>query len=405
MSDSELEKTVTETQNANQTEKSTEPNLPDPKTELLAEIQKLEEKIKSGSSNSNLKKIQEKALDKAYTAYYALFANSSATSGSGSTSGFTKPNSTAQKSLNESLRRLRKFKGENFEQTPEFVDTLKQIYDCQISSKDVDEIPELRSYFMNQILSNTISNAVYKQIKTDNCYDKVSNDFEAFCEYILEHYTPKQNTLQIVAKIYDINWDEKSQKLHVPANEINSCLKNGWEVLNRTWKTEKQVENDMPGEEVFHFFGAIHLSEVIKQREYDTYTRMIKDFDKVFNASDVANKAEYYRGRLKPTGSTNILWNQDRSSKRNRGNRDGNRGGNRGGNRDDNRDKGRENKSDKDRDANKTQADANKGHKSKKSTKRDTSKENKSKDGAQANLVKPVDWTSRAYAAQAQDFQ
>ena len=124
-----------------------------------------------------------------------------------------------------------------------------------------------------------------------------------------------------------------------------------------------------------------------------------------FNASDVANKAEYYRGRLKPTGSTNILWNQDRSSKKNRGgnrgNRDGNRGGNRGSNRNDNRD----NKGDKDRDADKTQADANKGRKSKKSTKQDTSNENKSKDGAQANLVKPVDWTSRAYAAQRQDFQ
>ena len=404
MSDSEHEKTVTE----NQTEPKTEPTQP-VADQLLVEIEKLEAKIKAGSPNSNLRKIQEEALKQAYATYYASFAGSSAISGSGSTSGFAKPNSTAQKSLNESLRRLRKFKGENFEQTPEFVDTLKQIYDCQISSKDVDEIPELRSYFMNQILSNTISNAVYKQIKTDNCYDKVSNDFEAFCEYILEHYTPKQNTLQIVAKIYDINWDEKSQKLHVPANEINSCLKNGWEVLNRTWKTEKQVETDMPGEEVFHFFGAIHLSEVIKQREYDTYTRMIKDFDKVFNASDVANKAEYYRGRLKPTGSTNILWNQDRSSKRNRdgnrGNRDGNRGGNRGGNRDDNRDKGRENKSDKDRDADKTQADANKGRKSKKSTKQDTSNENKSKDGAQANLVKPVDWTSRAYAAQRQDFQ
>ena len=405
MTDSEADKTVVE----NKLEISTEPKLTDTKAELLADIQNLEEKIKSGSSNSNLKKIQEKALDKAYTAYYALYANSSANSGSGSTSGFAKANSTAQKSLNESLRRIRKFKGENFEQTPEFVDTLKQIYDCQISSKDRDEIPELQSYFMNQVLSNVIHINVYKQIKTDNCFDEVSNDFEKFCAYILNNYTPKQNTLQIVAKIYDIAWDEKSQKLHVPANEINSCLKNGWEVLNRTWKTEKAVETDMPGEEVFHFFGAIHLSEVIKQREFETYSRMIKDFDKVFSASDVANKAEYYRGRLKPTGSTNILWNQDRSSKRNhngnRGNRDGNRGGNRGGNRDDNRDKGRENNSDKGRDADKTQADANKGHKSKKSTKRDTSKENKPKDGAQANLVKPADWTSRAYAAKRQDFQ
>ena len=110
MTGSEADETVVE----NKLEIPTEPKLTDTKAELLADIQNLEEKIKSGSSNSNLKKIQEKALDKAYTAYYALYANSSANSGSGSTSGFAKANSTAQKSLNESLRCIRKFKGEKF---------------------------------------------------------------------------------------------------------------------------------------------------------------------------------------------------------------------------------------------------------------------------------------------------
>ena len=85
MSDSELEKTVTE----NQTEPKTEPTQP-VVDKLLAEIEKLEAEIKAGSPNSNLRKIQEEALKQAYATYYASFAGSSAISGSGSTSGFAK---------------------------------------------------------------------------------------------------------------------------------------------------------------------------------------------------------------------------------------------------------------------------------------------------------------------------
>ena len=70
----------------------------------------------------------------------------------------------------------------------------------------------------------------------------------------------------------------------------------------------------MPGEDVFKFIGACHLSVLIKEHEYDIHRDMIRHLDEVFTVSDVSNKTEY-RVRLKSQIGSNVMVARHHSAK------------------------------------------------------------------------------------------
>ena len=164
-------------------------------------------------------------------------------------------------------------------------------------------------------------------------------------------------------------------------------MKNGWSALNRQWKEKKGVTTDMPGEDVFNFVGACHLSELIKQNEYETHRDMIRDLDEVFTVSDVANKAEYYRVRLKDKSGTNVMLARNNSPRRhekakhgyaNRGNRD-------------NRSKSKQETDSKPGE----KPEGYKKSKSKRAEEPDDDEPETQK--SSVRYVEPIDWTSRSY--------
>ena len=286
------------------------------------------------------------------------------------------------KSISEAFRRVKPFSGENLEKSQEFLDHLQQIFDVEVTTPDPDGSRDLEAVFMRKVLSNVIQNRVYKHIEANGKMKECSK-WTGFKSYINLHFTPKQNAVQVSCKIYDVNWDPLRETLHTPAHKITERVKNGWSALNRQWKEKKKVSTDMPGEDVFNFVGACHLSELIKEHEYDTHRDMIRDLDEVFTVSDVSNKAEYYRVRLKSQNGSNVMMTRHHSArpekpKHGYGNRDNRR----------NRSKPEvtEEKPEEKLEGTKT-----------KSTRQKDPEDDSPSQSQAVRYVEPVDWTTRSY--------
>ena len=286
------------------------------------------------------------------------------------------------KSISEAFRRVKPFSGENLEKSQEFLDHLQQIFDVEVTTPDPDGSRDLEAVFMRKVLSNVIQNRVYKHIEANGKMEECSK-WTGFKSYINLHFTPKQNAVQVSCKIYDVNWDPLRETLHTPAHKITERVKNGWSALNRQWKEKKKVSTDMPGEDVFNFVGACHLSELIKEHEYDTHRDMIRDLDEVFTVSDVSNKAEYYRVRLKSQNGSNVMMTRHHSArpekpKHGYGNRDN-----------------RRNRSKPEVTEEKPE-EKPEGTKPKSTRQKDPEDDSPSQSQA-VRYVEPVDWTTRSY--------
>ena len=344
-------------------------------------IETYEKKYTDAAPNSKLKSVYLTTLE----GLQAQLVNAMTPPTQSSPSTPANSESLHSKNISEALRRVKIFIGQDLEKTTQFLDQLQQIFDIEVTRPDPDGSHDLEGIFMRKVLSSVIENRVYKHIEAAGKIDEVSK-WDGFKTYVTQHFTPKQNAVQVTCKLYDISWDRsKSETLHVPAQKIAEKVKNGWSALNRQWKEKKGVTTDIPGEDVFQFFGACHLSELIKEHEFDTHRDMIRDLDEVFSVSDVANKAEYYRVRLKDKSGVNVMHakNQSRPSfkpKNGYGNRDNRR----------NRSK---DKSEVSEEKPETQQE---GKKSKPKRPQDSDDESEPKNSS-VRYVDPIDWTSRSY--------
>ena len=344
-------------------------------------IETYEKKYNEAPNSSKLKPVFLKTLEGLQAQLVNLMAPPTQNSLSTPAPG----ESLHSKNISEALRRVKPFAGQDLEKTPEFLDKLQQIFDIEVTRPDPEGSLDLESIFMRKVLSSVIENRVYKHIEAAGQIDKVTK-WSDFKTYVTQNFTPKQNAVQVTCKLFDVVWDRSSSEtLHIPAGKIAEKVKNGWSALNRQWKEKKSVETDIPGEDVFRFFGACHLSELIKQQEFDTHRDMIRDLDEVFNVSDVANKGEYYRVRLKDKTGTSVYHtrNEPRQNfkpKSGYGNRDNRQ----------NRSKGKP-------EVTKEKPEVKpEGKKSKPNRDSDSESDSENKE-ASVRYVQPMDWTTRSY--------
>ena len=183
------------------------------------------------------------------------------------------------------------FTGLDFDKTEPYLAKLNQIYRSQVAKSPAKT--QLEAYFMSLIQASYVGPGVFKKIEDQN---ESVDTFEDFCAFIRKHYLPKENCLQVSSKIHEVEWDSKKEKLDVAAQEIDRRAMTAYATFKAQWD-ERENAPAMTPEDVFKYFGAVHLFNQLKQKEQAICRAMVKDLDKITTAGELASKAEYFRDR------------------------------------------------------------------------------------------------------------
>ena len=193
------------------------------------------------------------------------------------------------KAIENALNGVPTFTGVDIHETQSFCDHLSQIFSIMVT--DVD--PSLEPEFI-KIVKLKLTQSVFKQM---NQTKADVTTFDKFKQYVQSNFAPKHNAIQVMSKIFDVEFDEKA-KFSVYAAAINEQLRTGYAAVNRQYKAVNKTTDNIPGEELSYFFGGVLLANHLKSTHFGIFRDLIPDLDQCMNATQIANRGEYYFDRL-----------------------------------------------------------------------------------------------------------
>ncbi len=158
-----------------------------------------------------------------------------------------------------------------------------------------------------------LSEPVFKHL-TESKID--TSTFELFKKAITETFGPKLNAVQLINKLYDINFDEK-MKFSIFAQKCHEVIRVGFTALNAQWKKAKGTTDDISAEQTALFFGMSFMTQHIKNTNFRLFRDLVRELDEIFDPNQLAGRAEYFQDRMGGSyASSHVLFNRNNRGRR-----------------------------------------------------------------------------------------
>ena len=193
------------------------------------------------------------------------------------------------KAIESALHDVPLFRGTQSNEAERFTARLNQMFHLLVTNNDVTLEPDFV-----RLSTMRLSEDVFQHILQSG--SDIAT-FAKFKEVIKSTYGPKLNAVQQMNKLYDLEFDGKA-KLSLFAQRCHETIRNGYSAMNKQWKKVKQVDTDIPGEQVALFFGMCYMTQHIKNADFQLYRDVIRDLDEVMDPNQLASRAEYFKDRV-----------------------------------------------------------------------------------------------------------
>ena len=221
------------------------------------------------------------------------------------------------KAIESALHDVPLFRGTQSNEAERFTARLNQMFHLLVTNNDVTLEPDFV-----RLSTMRLSEDVFQHILQSG--SDIAT-FAKFKEVIKSTYGPKLNAVQQMNKLYDLEFDGKA-KLSLFAQRCHETIRNGYSAMNKQWKKVKQVDTDIPGEQVALFFGMCYMTQHIKNADFQLYRDVIRDLDEVMDPNQLASRAEYFKDRVGGPLVSNCLFGNRNGSRQTEHKPDGKRG-------------------------------------------------------------------------------
>ena len=193
------------------------------------------------------------------------------------------------KAIESALHDVPLFRGTQSNEAERFTARLSQMFHLLVTNNDATLEPDFV-----RLSTMRLSEDVFQHILQSG---SDITTFAKFKDVIKSTYGPKLNAVQQMNKLYDLEFDGKA-KLSLFAQRCHETIRNGYSAMNNQWKKVKQVDTDIPGEQVALFFGMCYMTQHIKNADFQLYRDVIRDLDEVMDPNQLASRAEYFKDRV-----------------------------------------------------------------------------------------------------------
>ena len=221
------------------------------------------------------------------------------------------------KAIESALHDVPLFRGTQSNEAERFTARLSQMFHLLVTNNDATLEPDFV-----RLSTMRLSEDVFQHILQSG---SDITTFAKFKDVIKSTYGPKLNAVQQMNKLYDLEFDGKA-KLSLFAQRCHETIRNGYSAMNKQWKKVKQVDTDIPGEQVALFFGMCYMTQHIKNADFQLYRDVIRDLDEVMDPNQLASRAEYFKDRVGGPLVSNCLFGNRNGSRQTEHKPDGKRG-------------------------------------------------------------------------------
>ena len=211
------------------------------------------------------------------------------------------------KMIENALSDVSIFTGAASNEAETFCGRLSQIHELLITQGDQDLEEQFVKFSMLRVSEPVFQHLMESKVDTST--------FELFKKAIKETFGPKLNAVQLVNKLYDIDYDDK-MKFSLFAQKIHECIRVGFAALNSQWKKAKNTSDDISSEQTALFFGMAFMTQHIKNSNFRLFRDLVRELDEIFDPNQLASRAEYFQDRIGGSyASSHVLFNNRNNSR------------------------------------------------------------------------------------------